>query len=310
MTTSPAVSIILPTFNRLRYVPETVASVFEQTFQDWELLIADDGSDSETRAYLQTLVDPPRVRLIQLPHTGKAAVVRNCALREAKGEYIAFIDSDDVWMPSKLEIQIASLRARRDCGWSQTKFTLVSASMHSTREMPAAGGWILGQLLRTETVIALPSVVASRTLLDQVGRFDEDLVMCEDFDLWLRMATRSQIDAIDEPLTIVRRHGEHYGDAATSFRDSLRVLDKVLRSGSAAQFEYYVQRERAQNSASLARCYAAAGDRSAALRTLASTARASWRHQGWWSEGLIAMAIAFSPQGILNIARQYRRRSN
>lgn len=310
MAGSPMVSVVLPTFNRLRYLPDAVASIFGQTFQDWELLIADDGSDAETRTYLQTLVDPPRVKLIQLRHTGRPAVARNAALREAKGEYVAFMDSDDIWMPSKLGTQIASLRARGACGWSQTNFTLVNASRNSTREMSAADGWILGPLLRAETVVALPSVVASRVLLDQVGGFDETLVMCEDYDLWLRMAARSEIDAIDEPLTIVRRHGDHYGNAALSFLDHLRVLDKVLRLGSAAQYEYFVHKRRALASASLAKCYAASGDRGAALRTLASTAPVSWRHQGWWSEGLLAIALAFAPQRILNIVRQYRRRGN
>jgi glycosyltransferase involved in cell wall biosynthesis len=309
MATSPIVSIILPTFNRLRYLPEAVASIFGQTFQDWELLIADDGSDAKTMAYLQTLVDPPRVKLIQLHHTGRPAAVRNAALRDARGEYIAFMDSDDVWMPSKLAIQIARLRARGDRGWSHTNFTLVNACGNSAREMQAIDGWILGPLLRTETVIALPSVIASRVLLDQVGHFDEQLVMCEDYDLWLRMASRSQIDAINEPLTIVRRHGEHYGNQAMSFRDSLRVVDKVIRSGSAAQYEYFLHKRRALASGSLAKCYAASGDRSAALRTLASTAPASWRHQGWWSEALSAIALAIAPQGILNMVRRYRRRS-
>jgi glycosyltransferase involved in cell wall biosynthesis len=307
---SPTVSVILPTFNRLQYLPDTIASIFGQTFQDWELLIADDGSDAETTAYLKTLDDPPRVKLIQLLHTGKPAIVRNTALRAAQGEYVAFMDSDDIWMPKKLETQIASLRARGDCGWSQTKFVLVNASRNTRREMPVVAGWILGPLLKTETVVALPSVVASRALLDQVGRFDEDLTMCEDYDLWLRLAAHTQVDAIDEPLTIVRRHGQHYGNVATSFRDSIRVLDKVLRSGMAAQYESFIHRERAQNSASLARCCAASGDRRAALRTLLSSAPTSWRHPGWWSEALKAIAVMFAPRGLRRITRRLRTWSN
>jgi glycosyltransferase involved in cell wall biosynthesis len=307
---SPVVSVILPTFNRLQYLPDTVASVFGQTFQDWELLIADDGSDAETMAYLKTLDDPPRVKLIQLVHTGKPAVVRNTALRAAKGEYVAFMDSDDIWMPKKLETQIASLRAHGDCGWSQTKFVLVNADRNTRRDMPAAAGWILGQLLKTETVVALPSVVASRKLLDQVGRFDEDLIMCEDYDLWLRLAAHSRVDAIDEPLTLVRRHGQHYGNVTTSFRDSIRVLDKVLRSGMAAQYESFIHRERAQNSASLARCCAASGDRRAALRTLLLSAPTSWRHQGWWSEAVKTIALVCAPQSLRRITHRLRTRSN
>src|ERR1700732_1465702 len=105
--TAPVVSIILPTFNRLKYLRPAIDSVFAQTLADWELLIADDGSDEETRAYLEHLGGLPRVKLIWLAHSGNPSAVRNAALREARGDYIAFLDSDDVWLPSKLERQVA-----------------------------------------------------------------------------------------------------------------------------------------------------------------------------------------------------------
>ena len=117
---SPAVSIIVPTFNRLRLIRKTLASVFEQTFEDWELLIADDGSGAETQAYLQSIDDPPRIRVLWLPHSGKPATARNAALREAKGEYVAFLDSDDLWTPKKLQTQIASLRRPGGRRWGYT----------------------------------------------------------------------------------------------------------------------------------------------------------------------------------------------
>src|SRR5262245_55647877 len=99
---SPVVSIVLPAFNRLVYLRAAVASVFKQSFTDWELIIGDDGSDEDTRAYLGTLDQPPRVKVLWLAHTGNPAVVRNAALLEAKGEFVAFIDSDDEWLPDKL----------------------------------------------------------------------------------------------------------------------------------------------------------------------------------------------------------------
>ena len=304
----PLISVILPTFNRLQYLPDAVASVCAQTFQDWELLIADDGSDAETRAYLQALEDPPRIRLILLAHSGKPAVVRNAALREARGQYVAFMDSDDVWMPQKLSIQMAALRTQGECAWSHTTFVLVD-DRGARREMPAANGWVLGPLLRTETVIALPSVVASRALLRQVGDFDESLTMCEDYDLWLRLAAHSRVAAIAEPLTVVRRHAEHERNPALSFRDSIRVLNKALHAGAAAPYAYFARRERAQNLASLARCYASAGNRIAALRTLLSSATASWRHRGWWSEAFKTAALALAPHQARRLARRRARRT-
>jgi len=119
--TTPTVSIVLPTFNRLPYLRAAVDSVFAQSFQDWELIIADDGSDAETSAYLQTVAGMPRVKLLCLPHTGNPPAVRNAALREAHAEYVAFLDSDDIWLPRKLESQLASLRCRPTRKWSYTR---------------------------------------------------------------------------------------------------------------------------------------------------------------------------------------------
>ena len=119
----PLVSIVLPTFGRLQYLRPTIDSIYRQTLQDWELVIADDGSDEETRAYLRTLESDSRVRPVWLAHSGIPAIVRNAALQAARGEYIAFIDSDDLWAPEKLARQVETLRARPTCGWS---FTAVS----------------------------------------------------------------------------------------------------------------------------------------------------------------------------------------
>ena len=106
---TPLVSIVLPTFGRLHYLRATIQSIYRQTWPDWELLIADDGSDSQTREYLHSLTNESRVRVIWLEHTGVPAVVRNAGVRAARGEYVAFLDSDDLWTPQKLALQIQTL---------------------------------------------------------------------------------------------------------------------------------------------------------------------------------------------------------
>jgi GT2 family glycosyltransferase len=301
----PAVSVILPTFNRLQYLRPAIASVFEQTFDAWELLIADDGSGAETRAYLQTL-DDPRVKLIWLPHSGRPAVARNVALREAQGEYVAFMDSDDLWLPKKLETQIASLRRRATCRWSQTSFVLMDAWGTPIKEMPAAGGWILGKLVKPETTVALPSVVVSRALIEQLGGFDEDLVACEDYELWWRIAAQSEIDAVDEPLTLIRRHNEHYADGITSQENLRRMLEKVQRSGAASVLGRGLQERRAKAAMDLARLYAVRRSRARLLRTVFSSAPYSWRYRQWWFGALQTTARAFAPASVLSIARKLR----
>jgi len=308
---SPAVSIIVPTFNRLRFLRKTLASVFEQTFEDWELLIADDGSEGETRAFLQSIDDPPRIRVLWLPHSGKPAAARNAALREAKGEYVAFLDSDDLWTPNKLQIQIASLRRGGGDRWGYTRFVLVDESGNPTdwqrsRSWPVPGGWIFDTLVKSETVIAVPSVVVSRELLERVGGFDEDLVMCEDYDLWLRLAAQSEVDAIDEPCTLVTRHSEHSGSEIISFQDCARVFQKVLNLRGTEHLHSILREKLAEVSYGLARSHAVCGNRISAVRTLASSARHCWRYPRWWLGALRAAAWAVAPQTAVRAARRYR----
>jgi glycosyltransferase involved in cell wall biosynthesis len=307
---SPAVSIIVPTFNRLKYLRSTLASVFDQTFRDWELLIADDGSGAEARAYLETLEDPPRVRVLWLSHSGRPAVARNAALREAKGEYVAFLDSDDIWVPSKLQIQIDSLRSRPGRRWGYTRFVLVDefgnpTDWQRTRSWPVPDGWIFDKLVRSETVIAVPSVVVSRELLERVGGFDEGLIMCEDYDLWLRLAAQSEVDAIDLPCTLVTRHAEHSGNEITSFEDCARVFEKVLRLSGTEHLHSILREKLAEVACGLARRHAACGDRISVLRTLSSSARHCWRYPRWWFGALRAAAWAFAPQAAIGAARRH-----
>jgi glycosyltransferase involved in cell wall biosynthesis len=307
---TPAVSIILPTFDRVEYLPATIASVFAQTFQDWELIIADDGSGADTRSYLRSLEAPPRVKVLWLPHSGKPSVVRNAALRAAQGEYVAFLDSDDIWLPGKLDVQIASLRGHAARKWSYTRFALVDASGDPMRSpahcRAAASGWILEKLLAGEAVIALPSVVISRALLEELGAFDEQLVMCEDDELWFRVAAQSEIDGIDAPLTVIRRHGRHSGSDVIAWRDRRRVFEKLLRTGQNGRLEPLVRRLRAQMSAGLAKSQAAAGMRIAALGTAFTSLAHSWQYPGCWLGALGATARAFVPANVRSLVRRYR----
>jgi len=304
---TPTVSIILPTYNRFEYLPDTIASIFAQTYEDWELLIADDGSDSATITYLDAQADQSRVRLMSLPHTGRPAVVRNAALQEARGKYIAFMDSDDLWMPTKLEVQIRALQGGDTDGWCHTQFVLVDSAGHR-RSMMAADGRILNPLLEGSTVIALPSVMVSRKLLDSVGGFDESLIMCEDYDLWLRLAAVTRIIAIHEPLTIVRRHSQHYGNPRIALGDGLRVLDKAMKSPLPMDSLRRARTTHARHSVLLARHLAGTGRPLEALSRLVESAPAGWRHYCWWRIGFGAIVLACVPNRALELRRKYRSR--
>ena len=310
---APAVSIIVPTFNRLEFLPAAIESVFAQTFMDWELIVADDGSSGDTSSYLRSLADPPRVRVLWLAHSGKPGVARNAALNAAHGEFIAFLDSDDVWLPQKLATQMQRLKLRPECRWSYTRFAQVDALGQprvaaNLRGFPAPCGWILEKLLREETVIALPSVVVSRELLQQLGGFDAELAMCEDDDLWLRLAAESAIDGVDEALTLIRRHGQHSGSDIAAWQDRRRVFAKALRAGAATQHRCLLRRLRAEMSAGLANSQAASGERLGVLGTLCASVPYSWRYRAWWLGALIATTRAFAPAGAQGLIRRYRHR--
>jgi glycosyltransferase involved in cell wall biosynthesis len=305
------VSIVMPTFDRLQFLPPTVESVFAQTLADWELIIADDGSGEATRAFLRSLSDP-RVRVLWRAHSGRPSVMLNAALRVARGEYVAFLDSDDLWRPDKLERQIASLRLHPWRRWGCTAFALIDAAGRpgsaARNAWPAPSGWVRDRLL-TDAVIAMPSVIAERSLLEQAGPFDEELVMNYDGDLWLRIAAVSELDGVDEPLTLVRRHGAHSGGDVVAWRDLRRIIEKALRGTDDARFAAHLREQRALSSAGLARSQAHFGTRSDVARTLFESAPYSWRYLGWWRTSAYASARAFAPRPLRSALRALRRRA-
>jgi len=302
----------MPTFNRLEFLTPAIESVFAQTFADWELIVADDGSSADTRAYLQSL-DDPRIKVIWLAHTGRPSVVSNAAVREARGEYVAFLDSDDMWLPGKLQAQLESLRKHPERGWSYTKFAVVDRSGHPVvparnKDWPTPTGWVLEKLLKEVTVIAQPSVLVSRRLLERLGGFDEELVMCYDDELWFRLAAHSEIDGIDAPLTLIRRHAHHSGSDIIAWRDRRRVFEKALRASGGGPLYPILPKLRAQMSAGLAKSQAASGRRVSALETLITSLPHSWRYPICWLRAVVATAGTFAPDVLRTWGRRHRHR--
>jgi len=311
-TARPAVSVILPTFNRLHYLRQAVESVFAQTFTDWELVIADDGSHGETLEYLQQLRDSPRVKLLLLPHSGNVSAVRNTALREAQGDYFAFLDSDDLWTSRKLEVQIAVLRCRTDCKWSYTGFQVVDAQLaplsRAIRPL-MADGWIIEHLLNAKTAIMVPSVVVERGLINSVGLHDESLRHGGgDYEMCTRLALHSPAAYVDQPLVLIRRHAEHSWDDITCCRDFAEALERIRRSVTRADLLPVIRKRRAIARARLARSEARSGRSMSALATVLASARHSWCHREWWATSGSAVAWAIAPAGVVSVLRRIRLR--
>ena len=287
---APVVSIVVPTYNRLKYLRAAVASVFAQSFTAWQLIIADDGSDAETRSYLQSLAESPRVRILWRSHCGVPAVVRNAAIAEATGAYVAFLDSDDQWMPQKLERQLAALAAHRRRRWSYTGYLLIDEAGNpkpraAAQERGCPAGSILGDLLANRVDIWTPAVLVERNLLAQLGGFNPRLVLFEDYDLWLRLATQSDIDLVDEPLIGVRRHGDHFRpedrsiSMARSRDQSLEAVQGLLKDPALIRL---VGRERARSWLDLSGARAAT-NRVATLASVLRGGNGAWRYAAWWA---------------------------
>jgi len=228
---APRVSAIIPTYNYARYVAAAVESVLSQSFDDLEIVVVDDGSTDETRETLRHL--STRIRYVPQAHRGLAAT-RNAGIRVSRGRYLAFLDSDDLWLPDKVSMQVARLDAEPAVGLVYTEATLFNDE--SPTEIPHSfwsdhpSGKILPRLLR-HNVVPSPTPMVRRELFEQVGPFDERLSACEDWDMWIRIAQVSEFSYVDRVLAKYRVHAANMSlDHERMMTNGLRVLEKAFSS--------------------------------------------------------------------------------
>jgi glycosyltransferase involved in cell wall biosynthesis len=305
----PGVSVILPTFNRLEYLRAAIGSVLAQTHTDWELIIADDGSADETRAFLADIRDA-RVSTIRLAHSGNPAAVRNEAIRRARGPYLAFLDSDDVWDPRKLELQLDLMRSRPHRRWSYTRDRAIDE--HGNALPPAATerwlpyeGSILEPLLKLDALISTPSVVAERTFVNEVGGFDEEQRYGEDYDLWVRLAMRSEVSVLAEPLVCVRNHHvDRYSiDRVAACRAWVRLYGKIAEIVPDSHLRSLCRHRRGETSLVLAGLYVDQGHILWVTQTVLAASTYSWPYPDWWWGAVKAMVRPIVPLRLRSIYR-------
>jgi glycosyltransferase involved in cell wall biosynthesis len=308
LTLAPAVSVILPAFNRVGYLRDAVESVVAQTHADWELVIADDGSGDETRAFLGSLRDP-RIHTIWLPHRGNPAAARNAALRRATGRYVAFLDSDDTWAPQKLERQLALMRDRAERRWSYTRDALIdefgnSFSDERIKRWVPYDGRIVERLLKIDALISAASVVAERSLVAEAGGFDEEQRYGEDYDLWLRLALLSEVSVSPEPLARIRVHGDNYGsDRVAAYQGWVRLYGKMAGLVPDRRLRALCRRRRGENALVLAGLHGDRGDLRAVAGTLLAATLYAWRRPAWWLGAGKAMLRPGLPQWMRSVRR-------
>ncbi len=197
---SVKISVIIPTFNRLQLLQKAVNSILGQSFTDCELIIVDDGSTDGTAGCFSRYHD--RIRLLYQENRGPAAA-RNKAIRVARGELIAFLDSDDMFFPDKLAVQQAAMAAEPEYLISHTDEVWYKQGklMNQKKKHAKPHGDIFPQCLR-QCVVGMSTVMLRREFFDLIGFLDESLPCCEDYDLWLRASIRLPFLKIERALTI------------------------------------------------------------------------------------------------------------
>jgi len=206
----PKVSVIIPTHNRAQVVGDAIESVLAQTYPDFELIVVDDGSTDRTRQVVEGCIGRNGERIAYLwQETAGAAAARNAGIRSSTGDYVAFLDSDDLYLPRRLEIGVSVLEQDPRYGASYGDQRTVAADGTVTLESRikrfggAVSGWILPALLRGD-LIETNTITIRRHALEQVGGFDEKLWSGQDTDLWWRLAKQWQIIGLREMLVVVR----------------------------------------------------------------------------------------------------------
>jgi glycosyltransferase involved in cell wall biosynthesis len=221
------ISVIIPTYNRLALLPETLASVLAQTDVEREVIVVDDGSTDETLAYLRT----QPVIVVSLPHCGVPAVARNAGLARAGGDLIAFLDSDDIWEPTALVQLSAGLEAAPEAGFAFCDYTYFGA-LGAGDHLPDAcrrSGDLFEPLLAAD-ILVMGGVLIRRQAIEAVGVFDERCRIAEDWDYWLRLAAGFPAVYVDRRLVRLRAHptGLSYKPGGAVYADNQLISSKMV----------------------------------------------------------------------------------
>jgi len=202
----PSVTIVMPVYNHAGYVEQALASLYKQTYRDFEIVAVDDGSTDRTMSILNR--ERERIRVIESDHSGPAAA-RNRALKATDSEFVAFMDADDLCSPDRLRLQIERLKT---LDMVASALTFIDAGGEPLpgywKCPPEASNDYWGSLLERNWV-GTPSVTIRRNVLNTSGLFDEGFTHAEDYDLWLRIGRRHSIGFLDSPLVQCRRHSSN-----------------------------------------------------------------------------------------------------
>lgn len=231
------ISVVIPTFNRQDYLVEALTAALSQSGIDKEVIVVDDGSSDETRLLLGSF--GTAIKYLYQPHSGVSAA-RNRGIRAARGEWLAFLDSDDLWLKGKLLSQVEFLTKHAGLKICQTEEVWIRNGQRlNPKQYHRKPQGHCFALLLERCLVSPSAVMIHRDLFDEVGLFDETLPACEDYDLWLRIGYRYPIGLLKEPLVIKR--GGHADQLSTVLpaldQYRIRALAKLLRKEPLNRFQ-------------------------------------------------------------------------
>jgi len=299
MAAVPTISVVIPCYNADKYITATIRSVLLQNWPSLEIIVVDDGSkDNSVRVVSDTF---PFVRLVRQANQGVAAA-RNNGIAQCSGEWIALIDADDIWLEGKLAKQWALLQANPGVRMSCTAWQMwqcvdpepaeafvkqVQSQAFETATGAGPSGWIYPDLLAA-CCVWTSTVLAHRSVFEEVGQFDATLRIGEDYDFWLRASRVTQIVRVPQPLALYRRHAASLTKAAPAKNWEVIVVQSALCRwgltspvGTSAKLET-VSKHLARTWSDFAGANLIAGQRQRALIASIKSIRTSWQQmQGW-----------------------------
>jgi glycosyltransferase involved in cell wall biosynthesis len=230
-SSTPEISVIIPAYNRADLIVQALDSVFAQTYKNFEIIVVDDGSTDNTAEVLRPLAEQGSIRYIHQPNRGVSAA-RNLGIREAQGNLIAFLDSDDLFEANKLELQVEYITSHPEVGLAHSGFTKFDDDGNDLgyRDTSWFSGTIYPDiLLYWTTIMAVDTVLIPKQVLDDVGLFNETLHIGEDMDLWRRISRKYSFGCIAQSLTRVRVHaGNASSDKMRATNGFIKYLDRAF----------------------------------------------------------------------------------
>ncbi len=233
------VSVIIPSHNRAGVLPRALDSVLDQQLPALEIILVDDASDDATEQLIKSRY--PQIRYLKLPRNRGVSAARNLGIAEAEGDWIALLDSDDAWLPGKLQAQKDLIEAHPELRLCHTEEIWIrnGKRVNPMRKHAKSGGRIFFQCL-PRCVISPSSVLLRKDLLAEYGGFDEDLPACEDYDLWLRICAREPVLFVEQAQIV--KYGGHEDQLSRKHwgmdRFRIQALEKLLLTGKLRPDQY------------------------------------------------------------------------